>query len=282
MFTMRVKNDLNDELTLTGNRNFTLLDVEGLNPPQSNISTSKVTNFDGAKINSCSLEVRNIVITVLPEYPVEKNRLEIYKLFRVKHNVTLYFKNGSRNVEIEGKVESCNVNHFSSKQEMQISIICPKSYFIDLNDLIINFSSTIKAFTFPVAFVDVGIPFSYINRTNEYSIINDGDCECGLNIECEFIGDVVELKIYNSLTLDYIQLNYEFHAGDILRINTNKGEKSIILIRNGDEINLINAFDKTSKWLQLPIGVCKFTYNCVYGTNNVLMTLKSNVLYLGV
>lgn len=282
MFTLRAINELGEELTLTGNRNFTVIDVEGLNPPQGNITTSKVTNFDGAKINSCSLEVRNIVITVLPEYPVEKNRLELYKIFRVKHNVTLYIKNGSRNVEIVGKVESCNVNHFSAKQEMQISILCPKSYFVDLDDLIINFSSTIKAFTFPVAFVDGGIPFSYINRTNEYSIVNDGDCECGLNIECEFIGDVVELKIYNSLTLDYMLLNYEFHAGDVLKINTNKGEKSITLKRDGDEINLINSFDKTSKWLQLPIGECKYTYNCVYGTNNVLMTLKANVLYMGV
>lgn len=282
MFTMKVENQQGEQLELTGNNKYTLISVEGLNPPLANISTSKVTNFDGGKFNNSSLEVRNIVITILPEYPVEKNRLELYKLFRPKHNVKLFIKNGSRNVEIEGKVESCNVNHFSAKQEMQISILCGDPYFIDLNDLIINFSSTIKAFTFPVAFVDGGIPFSYINRTNEYSIVNDGDCECGLNIECEFIGDVVELKIYNSLTLDYILLNYEFHAGDVLKINTNKGEKSIILKRDGDEINLINSFDKTSKWLQLPIGECKYTYNCVYGTNNVLMTLKANVKYMGV
>jgi len=282
MYTLKVENERGEMLTLSNNKNYTIVNVEGLNPPLANITSSKITNFDGGKFNSTSLEMRNIIITLTPEYPVETNRLAIYQMFRPKHDVTIYFKNGTRDVFINGRVETCVGNPFSEKQEIQISILCANPYFIDVNQLTLDFSSTIKNFKFPVAFIEGGIPFSSVNRVSERCVTNLGDSECGVNIECEFIGDVVELKIYDASDLDYMLLNYEFHAGDVLHINTNKGNKSITLERDGETLNIINAFDKTSKWLQLGIGENRFTFDCVYGKENVLMMLYANVLYMGV
>ena len=125
MYSLKVENERGEALELTGNPNYTVYKIEGLNPPQATINSSVNTTTDGSSINSVRLENRNIVIYTTIEGDVEANRINLYKYFPVKKTVKLYFSNSSREVYIEGKVELIECDLFSNKQVAQISIICP-------------------------------------------------------------------------------------------------------------------------------------------------------------
>ena len=105
MYTLQVKNDRDNMLTLTGNPHYNVYKIEGLNPPQATVNSSVNSTTDGITVNSVRVESRNIVIFMTIEGEVEKNRINLYKYFPVKKTVTLYFENGSRSVFIEGVVE---------------------------------------------------------------------------------------------------------------------------------------------------------------------------------
>lgn len=282
MYSFKVKNNRGEMLTLTDNPNFTIQKIEGLSPPQVSINSSVNTTTDGSRINAVRLESRNIVIYVAFEGDIEKNRLEIYKYFPPKRNISLYFKNGSRDVFIEGVVELIECDLFSNRQIAQISIICGKPYFKAADELITHFSDIAALFEFPFSIEEEGIEFSSIAVNQRKSIINIGDVETGVVIEIFATGTVVNPVIYNVGTAEKILMNFTMLVSDKIVINTNVGEKAITLIRGGVSSNAMGYMSPDSKWLTLENGDNVFTYNAESGTINMQTTFRTNLLYSGV
>lgn len=69
---------------------------------------------------------------------------------------------------------------------------------------------------------------------------------------------------------------------DKLLINTNKGNKSIRLIRDGVVYNVLNSLGRDSKWLEFHIGNNKFVYSASESADALVVTLDANELYKGV
>lgn len=69
---------------------------------------------------------------------------------------------------------------------------------------------------------------------------------------------------------------------DVVTISTYKGKKSITLYRDGYVYNIINALDRSSKWLQLGIGNNAMSYSAETGASDLEVTVTSNELYGGV
>ena len=169
MYSLKVKNNRDELLTLTNNPNYTVYRIDGLNPPKVSVNSTVNTTTDGSSINSVRLESRNIVIYMTIEGDIEANRINLYKYFPVKKTVVLYFSNGSRDIYIEGTVELIECDLFSRKQVAQISIICPKPYFKDVEYLISSFSDVTSLFEFPFA-IESDMEFSNIT-TNIRSLL---------------------------------------------------------------------------------------------------------------
>lgn len=94
------------------------------------------------------------------------------------------------------------------------------------------------------------------------------------------------MQIRNTQTGERITLNYSFIKGDKIIINTNKGKKSIKLIRNGVESNIFTSMQKGSTFFQLSIGDNYFSY-LVNGSSLdeeelVYIIFKHFTLYRGV
>lgn len=149
MFELSVKNHRGDTLNLTKSKQYTVYKINGLNPPKATVNSSVNTTTDGSSVNSVRLTNRNIVIYVAINGDIEVNRIELYKYFPVKKNITLYFKNGKRNVYIEGVVELIECDLFTNRQVMQISVICPKPYFKEADYLVTSFGDISNLFYFP-------------------------------------------------------------------------------------------------------------------------------------
>lgn len=282
MYTLSVKNDREDVLPLTGNKNYTVYKIKGLNPPPVTVNHSVNSTTDGSTINSVRLANRNIVIYMAIEGNVEANRINLYKYFPLKKTVTLYFKNDTRDVYIEGTVELIECDLFSNKQVAQISIICPQPYFKDVEELISYFSDVSSLFEFPFSIAEEGTEISAITTSVRKSIVNVGDIESGIIIDVYAIGSVVNPVIYDVLARTHIRLLFTMEANDRIVINTNVGKKSIKLIRNGVESNILGYMLPDSKWFTLKSGDNVFTYDADNGTSNMQITFTTSVLYGGV
>lgn len=282
MFSLKVENDRGEVLNLTSNPDYTVYKINGLTPPVANISTSANATMDGSSVNNVRVEKRNIVIYTTINGAVEPKRINLYKYFPVKRNVKLYFSNGTRDTVIEGVVELIECNLFSNRQVAQISIICPKPYFKSVEQLVTNFSDINKLFAFPFSIPESGIEFSAITSNIRKSIINVGDVPTGVIIELTANGTVVNPIIYNVLKRTHMAINFTMLPSDKIIINTNIGEKSITLVRNGVSTNILGIMVHDSEWFTLESGDNVFTYDTESGSNNLQITFTTSLLYSGV
>lgn len=282
MYEISVKNASGEVLNLSTSKDYIVYKIDGLAPPKAKISSSVNAIDDGSKINNTRLEDRNIVIYATIEGDVEKNRINLYKYFPLKSNVTIMFKNGTRDVEIDGVVEVIECNLFAKKQVVQISIICPKPYFQSSEVYTESFSDVQLLFSFPFSIGENGIPFSSINQNIRKSIVYTGDIQTGIIIELFANGTVVNPIIYDVLNKTHIALNFTMQKSDKIVINTNQNQKSIELVRNGVSTNILGYLIPDSTWLTLTAGDNVFTYDSESGNSYLQITFTTSILYGGV
>lgn len=282
MYRIILENMKGEKLELTNNPAYTITSIDGLYPPSAAINTSTMATMDGSKFNSSRVNERNIVIELAIESPAEENRINLYKYIKAKQFIKLYYINDSRDVYIEGYVESMPIQLFEIKQKAQISILCPFPYFKNIKENIIDLASVISEFEFPFSIPEEGIAFSVLEVQTEKSIINYGDVPNGIIIELIATGSVLNPKIYNVETREHFILNFEMQPSDKITINTIKGEKGVTLLRDGIESNLISCLAVGSTWFQLSPGDNIFTYEADEYIENLSCTFSQVDLFEGV
>lgn len=282
MFNLIAINRIGKSIELTNNRNYNLIDVGGLTPPKASINYSSIATSNISKFNNARLEPRNIVLTIIPEVPVEKNRINLYTFFRVGELVTISYKNSSRNVTIQGYVENVDGSLFTTKQEIQISILCLDPYFKDAITIIEELSQILSMFEFPFSIEEEGIPFSEIDRTYMQNVVNGGDAQCGMIVTLQATGNVTNPMIVDATNQGKFSLEISMVDGDLIRINTYKGQKSVVLERDGKSQNIIGNVAKGSAWFQLPTGENVFAYDADSGSEYLIVNFIHNDLYGGV
>lgn len=280
MYTAIIKNSKGESLNLSQNPNIKTLSIDGLTPPKATLNFSVIPTKDGSVFNSARAENRNIVFSLAPIYDIEKSRLTIYKFFRVKQPVYFYFANGSRNVCIEGIVESVEGSLFERNQNLQISIICPEPYFKALEETVSDLSQVTPLFSFPFAIAEAGVVFSEIEKTIEKNIYYAGEVETGFTIEMRALAAVTDPRIYNEAGESF-SIGLEMQAGDVLTINTVKGSKTVTLLRDGVKSNIINLVKPNPKWFTLIPGDNVFLYSASH-PDLLQVSFRHYALYEGV
>lgn len=282
MFTLKIENQNGEVLDFSNNKNYDVLEIQGLNPPPSALNFTTMANFDGSAYNSGRVDNRNIVLTIKIHGPAEENRINLYKYLPLKQLIRLYYKNGLRDVYIDGYIETNEIGLFSMNETAQISIICPNPYWRDVTPLEITFSTVTSGFEFPFAIEEEGIEFSIISGTGT-QIVENGDIETGLIIEFTAVANqVLNPKFYNRTTQETMTIDYDMLAEDVIRINTNRGSKSVTLIRNGVKLNIINKFAAGSDWVTLAPGQNIISYDSDEGLDNLYVRVYAEKCYGGV
>lgn len=286
MFVAKIENTKKQILTLTQDESrFQIYNIEGLNPPKATINSSKIAGLDGAKFNSAKLDERNIVIYIKLNGDVEANRLFLYSFFNTKEWCKFYYKNGSRDVYIEGYVEAAECSLFTNNEIMQVSILCPNPYFKAMQEIVDDISKTIGKFTFPFSInIDEPIEISTLDTSKVTNVYNDSETETGVIIQIDVLDNVNQILIRSVTTGETLRLTYAFMENDRIIIDTNKGKKSITLMRNAIQYNLFTAMAKGSAFFQLGIGDNWFSYLVDSGVNDDLVNIsfKHYTLYRGV
>lgn len=248
MYELKVQNKYGQELDLSNNPNYTVTSIDGLEPPDATINTTKIATADGSVFNSAYLENRQIIITMAINYPAEQNRINLYNYFKAKFPMTVYYRNGERNVKINGYLQKLQIAFFDMKQTAQATIICNNPYFEDLFPKVTVISKVQSQFEFPFA-IEEPIPFSTI--VNNSVVDNQSDFEIGGVFTIHATDTISNPTIFNRTTNEFFAVNVTLNAGDEVVINTRTGEKSVYKILNGVKTNALNEVQIGSKWLQL-------------------------------
>lgn len=224
MLSLSARNANNQIIQLTQSSYYQLVAITGIDPPVANIATSELATDDGAQFNFARVPQRNIVITLQPLGNIETARTALYAYFSPKSVVRLFLKTETRDVYIDGYVESLLADVNANPQLIQVSIICPKPYFIDKN------STTHMIYGTEI-------------------ITNGGDVSIGFQLRVNITDTITRLDIANS-TIGYA-LTFQgktLQSGDYIDINTNVGQKDAILTRNGETSSMLSYMKMDSKW----------------------------------
>ncbi len=284
MYTLTVENTKGEQLRLTQNESiYQIASIDGLTPPKANINTTTIAGMNGARFKSSYIQTRNVVITVAVQGEVEKNRLRLYNFFGTGQWCKLYYSNSSRDVYCEGYCETVDGSLFVMSQRIQISILCPDPYFRSLTEMISDISKTFANFEFPFSIDEEGKEFSIIDEHREADVYNPGEIACGVIIRIYAEADGIENPIIrNVLTGEYLGVEVTLDQGDVLEINTNKGQKAITKYIDAVPQNEINGLMNGSTWFQLEPGLNRFYYEA--DTLDLFLKIEflHNILYEGV
>lgn len=273
--------------------------IEGLGPPKADINFTELATSDGGIDNSARVQSRNIVIEfqfteTAKLRTIEEVRLQTYKYFPIKRNVTIQIETDNRICETIGRVESNEPNIFDPNEGCQISILSPSSYFRKSASGLLNVSGVNSMFEFPFcndSLTENLIVFGEIEEITERIVFYEGDCETGFLIRIYASGPVKGLSITSLIMQKRFRILDDrleeligsgIVANDIIEINTTQNKKGIILLRENEEINILNALERPIPWFTLVKGANSFIVEAEDGIVNLNFDFDFDVLYEGV
>lgn len=272
--------------------------IEGLGPTKADIHITESATADGSTYNSARATSRNIVLSVqfllLPPLSVEDIRQESYRYFPLKKRVRLLFETDNRTCYTYGYVESNDPDIFSQNVSATISIICPDPYFYSLTDEVTVFAGIVSQFELQFSnesLSDDLIEFGQILNLTTQTVLYTGDADTGVIINVHAIGPASDLTIYNANTRETMVINttklaaltgFGIITGDDIIISTIKGDRSIILLREGIYTNILNCLDRDSSWIRLIKGDNLFAYTATSGASNLQFRVNNQIAYEGV
>lgn len=235
MYTLKIENQNGDRLELTHNPNYKVK-VTGLDPVKADITTAKVANRNGVRYVSSRKQPRNVVITVYINEPVEANRIELYKYVKSKEWLRVYFKNKSRDVYVDGYVESFECDLFKQTQTAQISVICPNPQLVDVEPDVEDISTIKPMFSFPFY-----TTYSDDNLIEYYSPI----VAQGIPIRV-YVNERGSLYVYGRFGAEgYVESvllsSQTMGAGEYILSGVPEGETRYILIANVNGVEYVDS-----------------------------------------
>lgn len=270
--------------------------IDGLDPGKATINVADISNADGSIYNSSRLGFRNIVLSLgfLPNPTIEDTRQNLYKYFPIKSKINIEVETDNRLCQVDGYVESNDINIFSKEEGAIISVVCPEAYLRSAVKNITLLSGMEDMFEFPFSNESLSenlIIFGNSENVREGLIEYTGDVPIGIEIYIHAVGTVTHLRIANLsngelMDIDDTKLTLlvgsGIIAGDDIVISTIKGEKFIKLTRNVVDYDILYALGDNPDWFQLNKGDNIFTYLADSGLSNLDFRIENLVAYEGV
>lgn len=298
--SVTIINRKNEQIVLTlrspEESGFFIKKIDGLGAPVGTINTSDYATIDGSRFISSRSNKRNIVFHLgfLEKPTIEATRIDSYKFFSVKNEITMIFETDSKNVMIKGRVETNEPDIFTKDSGAVISVICPDPYFRSLTTYIKSFSVLQKLFQFPFSNEDLYIPLIYFGDVvvdSQQTIDYLGEVPVGFRMTIDSTGSAGTITVYNLETRESMVIDNDIitsitgsgiSVGDSITITTIKGQKSAILTRDGEDINILNAVVGSLNWFSLEVGPNPFYYTTEFGSEFLLFNINYELLYEGI
>jgi len=223
---------------------FRIAKIEGLDPVKATLVSSSFANEDGEQYQSSRRETRNIRFNIEldpdPETDTVRSlRKKLYRFFMPESEVRLTFVlEEGLDVDIVGRVESCETDHFSQEPAVDISIICFDPDFYDPTPIV--------------------VPGETTEGETPMVITYDGTTEVGIKFVLNVDRALPEFTVYHVPPNDSVRTlefdNAPLEAGDVLTISTVRGSKGATLVRAGVTSSILYGVSPQSNWIELMPG----------------------------
>lgn len=276
---------------------FAITSVDGLGPVNANINTTEMSSIDGSIYNSARMNSRNIVFTLRYVDMVNKKSIEelrhiLYRYFPTKKKVTVEINTDTRKLVATGYVENNQQVVFDKTAQCSISIKCPDPYLYAKDPIAVVFSGEDAAFEFEFETPDDDqFEFGIIRNDKIQTVLYTGDIEIGITLHIRATEPTGDITISNSATHEFMKVDATkvqrtvgqgIIAGDEIVITTTRGQKHIVLIRQGVSYDILNCLDRKSKWFHLVSGDNIFAYEATYGVDGLMLEIDHSIAYEGV
>lgn len=269
-------------------------DVEGLSDVQNTLYSSSSAGQHGETITGQKIDARQIDIKGCINRRDKDSVLELRRAAlrilnpELSGTLTYIYKNFTR--VIDCKVDDTPV--FSRKKifnDFTIQLSCPSPFWREELDEKTDIASWIGSLEFDLEIPedeesgqDAGMEFDYREPSVIVDVYNSGDVSTGMRIEFRATGTLLNPVLLNMETREYIKINSELKAGDIVTINTEYGSKSAVLLRDGNTEDYFRYVDVDSTFMQLKIGDNIFRYDAESNLDALEVSLYHSNKYLGV
>jgi hypothetical protein len=216
-------------------------DIQGLDPVKATISKSNYAQRAGTQFNAARREDRNVLIKLglkpdNSDMTVGDLREQLYDFFMPEVAVDLTFYDGTRVVSASGRVESFEAPLFTREPEANLSVICFDPDFIALDPVTLSGST--------------------VSTTTETLISYPGSAAAGFLLTLNLNRAETDFSIYlrgPDGTTRQMDFTVSMVSGDVLKVNTQTGLKSVKLTHSSVESSALYALEGTT-WLTLSKG----------------------------
>lgn len=276
-----------DEINLTQDY-IKIIDVEGLDTLENDINTISTINQVGSSFVSNNIESREIDL-VLRVRVTEDNYKDIKRKFFKVFNPSLEGEfiltnpksDKKLNVRVRNTPKFENTDYFYYK-EVSITLVALDPAWKDTQETKTNIAIWQGSFTFPLFIPTEGIKMGYREPSLIANVNNLGDIQTGIRIEFKALGTLVNPKLINVDTQDFIKINKTMVKDEVITVTTDFANKKITCNKNGVIENAFHFLDLYSTFLQLELGDNLFRYDADEGLDNLEVSIYHTSRYLGV
>ncbi|MET3504935.1 phage tail family protein [Halalkalibacter oceani] len=251
--------------------------ITGLSSPDADLQMQSAPYQDGATFIGANFETRDVSLLfsfdgISPQH-VQECRRQISRVFNPKDGMgelTLVDQNKTI-LAVPRKVIYNDDSHnlWPNRQRVLVEFECPNPFLLDNYISGEQMAYLMGGLKFPLV-----LPTQFAHRGYQRTFTNVGDVPTP--VEIEFKGPAQNPTIYNRTTGEYITVNRELGADDILLINTAFGQKRVEIQRaNGESENAFNYIDLASSFFQLELGDNLIEYS----SNNDSTLTRVRVIY---
>ncbi|MDH5161515.1 phage tail family protein [Bacillus sp. Gen3] len=238
---------------------FLLENIDGKGDVQADIQTSKAPYQDGNTFIDARLQPRPLTLYISIVETSRNGLLEKRQLLSSIFNPSLgkgklIYENGNTKREIWAVSENVPTFPLGSDNKGQwyqksiVNLLCPDPYWQDTNPTNIKLEDFVSHFRFPFHF-----PVRFASRGDSRVLVNTGDAPAPIKVT--FRGEVVNPKITNLTTGEFILINYAIPEGYNLIITTDFNGKDVnIVAPDGVETNGMGFIDLSSEFFMLRQG----------------------------
>lgn len=231
-------------LELEDSYGYPILDIQGLDPVKAILVSSSFAQMDGEQYHSSRREKRNIKLQLgLDPDPaidtVRSLRKRLYGFFMPKSEVIFrFYMEDGLEVDVVGRVESCETALFTAEPAVDISVICFDSDFVELAPEVVSGTTT--------------------SGETPMTVQYDGTVETGIVLTLNVNRSLAGFTVYHVPPNDSIRsldfANVPLVAGDVLTISTVTGSKGATLTRAGSTTSVLYGVSPQSNWIELMPG----------------------------
>lgn len=167
--------------------------------------------------------------------------------------------------------------------QFSFGLDCLNPFWLDMVETKQDIASWIPLFEFELEIPDdEGIEFARREPSLIVDVYNEGDVKTGMRIEFRAMATLHNPMLINVNTREFIKVNREMKAGDVIVVNTEYGKKGAKLTRDGVTRDCYRSLDEETTFMQLDIGDNIFRYDADDGLDMLEVSIYHGDGYLGV